>query len=173
MDLKANNIIKNLIDQRIIVIAGDEIHMFQAKTDEQFYQFVQAINSVKDKTVDNIRDAIIHCIDGVPTYIRKRVDTHTVSALYKAENIFHGSVIKFREDDQFFMITDAVLVGFELGREYERKVTRTIKALNNTRLRKKPRIRANMSKRRERFNALLPLNYQRIKPIPTTKAIKL
>ncbi|NLJ70694.1 MAG: hypothetical protein GX328_04450, partial [Clostridiaceae bacterium] len=44
---KIDNIIKNLIDQRIIVIAGDEIHMFQAKTDEQFYQFVQAINSVK------------------------------------------------------------------------------------------------------------------------------
>ncbi|MGB4610332.1 MAG: hypothetical protein WBH77_06870 [Saccharofermentanales bacterium] len=165
MNNKIDKIVTNLEKKKIYAIAGERTHVFTAKTYDQLEEFIKAINLLEDKTTDNIKEVIAYCIDKVPLYIKKRTEKHLVTTYNKAKDIYDSSVVSDGHHGNHWAVTRAILTGYELGREYERKLIRTMQALSSTRLRRKPRIKGNRRKRKLKYNDCLPFNYQRIKAI--------
>lgn len=167
---KPDHLLKiNPEDKTIKIILDQFSYTHKAETRDQFYE---VLDQIAGQDLDTRKKVLAHCHDGVPAHIRKRAGSHSISDYYKAIDIAQASLLIHSEMGALMSAANAVIVGFELGRDYERKANRIVKALNGFRLRFRPKIKANRDMHNRLLHEFKPLNYQRIKPIPTTKAIK-
>lgn len=138
----------------IIAVIGKRYYQYKAKDQEQFDEFAAILR--QSETLDELRKGLAYTIDGVPAYIRKRAGKHSITTFAKAKKIYDAC--EFLDGGGYMTLAESIMIGYELGREYERKASRMLRALNGAKIGKKPEVKANRSTR-EKLIDTFSLNY--------------